>query len=70
MDFSVSSLVAGFIFGVFGIYIFNFGRKQQRASLIVTGLAMMVYPYFISNVYLVWGIGAVLLVAAYKMMKL
>ena len=67
MNFSLSSLAASFVFGVFGIYVFRFGKKHSHAASIILGLALMIYPYFIENVYLMWGLGAILTIFAYKM---
>ena len=36
------SLVPGGI----GFFLFAYGKKQQRWTLVVAGLAFMVYPYF------------------------
>ena len=64
-DFSPSSLIAGFVFGVFGLYLFRWGKKDANFSHLFTGLALMIYPYFVSGVFLTWGIGFSLLGVAY-----
>lgn len=69
MNFSMSALAASFVYGVFGIYLFKHGRKKAHAPLVVIGVALMVYPYFIENEFLLWGVGAVLLAVAYKMLN-
>ena len=69
MHFSLSSLAASFIFGVFGIYLFRHGKKKAHAPALLIGIALMIYPYFIENVFLLWGIGIVLLALAYKLLK-
>lgn len=65
MEFSFSTLFAGFIFGVIGMYLIKRGRDQSDLWWIGIGIAMIVYPYFFSNGYFVWGIGGVLVWAAY-----
>ena len=35
---------------------FIYGKKQARIPQIVLGILMMVYPYFISNLWLMSGI--------------
>ena len=60
------TLFAGFVFGTFGISIFNMARKRQKAVPMIAGIAMAVYPYFIDNVYLLWGVGAALLAVGVK----
>jgi hypothetical protein len=64
-NFSASSLFAGFAFGVFGWYVMQLGRKQSNPWHIVIGLALMVYPYFITGTWLMWGTGIGLLTLAY-----
>ena len=66
MDFSFSSLLAGFIFGVIGFYLFKWGKQKQAALPVVIGIVLMVYPYFISNVWLMWLIGVGLCFTAYR----
>lgn len=66
MNFSLSSLAAGFVFGVFGVYILKQGKKDANIPKILIGVAMLAYPYFIENIYLIWGLGAVLLFLGYK----
>lgn len=65
LDFSFSSLMAGFVFGVFGFYLIKEGRKQSHVWFILIGLFLMVYPYFISNTLLLWLIGCAGLALAY-----
>jgi len=64
-DFSASSLIAGFIFSVFGYYIFRYGGKQLNPWHRGIGLALMIYPYFISSVFLLWALGILGLGLAY-----
>ena len=56
-NFSWPSLIGGFIFGIIGLYAFNHGRKERNYKPVVIGLVLMVYPYFVSNVMLMYGIG-------------
>lgn len=65
-SFSFGNLFAGFAFGVFGMFIFARGRKKSDGVLIALGLALCIYPYFIYNSYLLWGIGFVLLYLSYR----
>ena len=56
------NILAGFIFGRIGWGAFRFGRQLERTKPIIIGLALMIYPYFVYNKYLLWGIGTSLLV--------
>jgi hypothetical protein len=66
MDFSVSSLMAGFIFGVCGFYLLKEGKKRSHPWFIGLGLALMIYPYFVSGPLATWGIGFAGLALAYN----
>ena len=67
MNFSLSSIAASFVFGVFGLYVFKYGRKHTHWPSVVLGISLMVYPYLIENLYLMWGVGFVLTYLAYRM---
>jgi glucose uptake protein GlcU len=66
MNFSVSSLLASFIFGVFGIYVFREGKRRADLSMVFIGLALMLYTYFTNSPWLDWGIGTALLLWFYQ----
>lgn len=65
MNFSVSTLLAGLLFGVVGIWLIRTGRREGNLRLPVIGLALLVYPYFSPNVWADWGIGLGLCALAY-----
>ena len=60
MNLDASSLVASFVVSGVGFVLFSYGRKMGRVPHVVTGLVLMIFPYFVSNVPLMFGIGAVL----------
>jgi hypothetical protein len=49
------------LFSVIGTAVLVYGRRQRRGVPVIVGIALMVYPYFISNVWVLVGIGALLL---------
>ena len=55
----------GLLFGSIGLGYFIYGRKQSRAVPLVCGLALIVYPYFVSNITLLVGIGVLLAAIPY-----
>ena len=65
IDFSPAGLMGAFIFGVIGLYVFRAGKKDVNYSLILTGVGLMVYPYFIPGVWLQWLTGFALCGVAY-----
>lgn len=57
MNFSLPNLIGGFIFGTFGFAAWRYGKGAQEWRPMVMGMALMIFPYFIDNVWLLYGIG-------------
>jgi hypothetical protein len=57
-----TSLFAGMIAGTLGLGYFIYGKKQSEAVPMLCGFALMVYPYFFSNVWLLVSVGVALCV--------
>ncbi len=53
-------LLASMVFGVIGFGVFIYGKKQALARPMAVGVALMVFPYFVSRVWLSWTIGVAL----------
>ena len=47
------------VFGSFGLGYFVYGKKQKKTVPLVSGIVLMVYPYFVSNSILLVVIGLV-----------
>lgn len=47
MDFSAGSLFASLVVGSIGMVLFLYGKRQARLPQLASGLAMMIYPYFV-----------------------
>ena len=62
--FSLLGFLLSLIFGGVGLRGFGHGQAHARMLLVVVGLALMVYPYFVSNWALSLAIGTLLTVAA------
>jgi len=62
--FSLLGFLLSLIFGGIGLGVFVYGKRHARMLLVVVGLALMVYPYFVSNWALSLAIGTLLTVAA------
>ena len=64
MNFSLDpyNILAGFIFGTLGWGVLSYGRKLDLWQPKAIGLSLMIYPYFFTNNWLLWGIGVALLV--------
>jgi hypothetical protein len=53
------------LFGSIGLGFFIYGRKQSAPVPLLCGIALMVFPYFVSNQLLLVGIGVVLCAIPY-----
>ena len=60
-----ATLFWGVIFGSIGVGFFVYGKKQQAFVPLLSGLGLMIIPYFISNLYFLIATGIVLMVAPY-----
>ena len=47
---SESSLIWSMLFGAIGVGFFIYGRRQRMMVPFVSGLALMIVPYFVDNV--------------------
>lgn len=56
-----ATLLWGLLFGSIGLGYFIYGRKQAQPVAKYTGIALMIYPYFISNTVMLVMLGALLL---------
>ena len=60
-----SSLLWGLLFGSIGLGFLIYGRKQKAVVPLVCGLALMIFPYFVSSTILLITIGIVLIAVPY-----
>lgn len=65
MKLNEAWLLWGLVFGSFGLGFFIYGKKQKAVVPLVCGIGLMVYPYFITNTYLLVGIGLALMAVPY-----
>lgn len=57
---SPAYIFGAILFGIFGYVAFRRGRKILAPSLTWAGVALMLYPYAVSQTWLLWAIGAAL----------
>jgi hypothetical protein len=62
---NVSTLMWGIIFGSIGLGFFVYGKKQKAVIPLLSGIGLMVFPYFISNIYILILSGVVLIALPY-----
>jgi hypothetical protein len=56
------TILAGIIFGTIGMGAFSYGKKLELWQPRVIGVALMVYPYLVYNVWALCGIAGAPLV--------
>ena len=57
----MASLWWGMLFGAIGLGYCAYARKQREPVPLVAGIGLMVFPYFVSNPWLMVLIGAALM---------
>lgn len=62
---STSLLFLGLLFGSVGFGYFLYGKRQAAIVPMVCGIALMVFPYFVSNVLILAIIGIALAALPY-----
>ena len=62
MDFSSNTLFLSLLFGSVGFGYFIYGKKQSKVIPLLVGLALCIYPYFVSNTYVMLALGVLLIV--------
>ncbi len=60
-----SALVLGMLFGAIGLGFFVYGKKQHAIIPLVCGIALMVFPYFVSNLLIMIVSGVALIALPY-----
>jgi len=58
---STAQLVWGMLFGAIGTGFFVYGKRQKAFVPLFVGMALFVFPYFMSNVYTLVIVGAILI---------
>jgi hypothetical protein len=60
-----ASLLWGVLFSSIGLGYFIYGRKQQQLVPLLCGIGLMGFTFFVSNSWLLVGIGVGLMVLPY-----
>ena len=56
-SFSFTNLIVGLIFSGIGIVAFVYGKKQGSFKPLLIGIALMVYPYFLTSTFWLCTVG-------------
>jgi hypothetical protein len=60
LEMNASTLIWGVIFGSIGLGFFVYGKKQKAVIPLLSGIGLMIFPYFISNLYILILSGTIL----------
>ena len=62
---NIANLLWGVLFSSIGLGFFIYGRKQRAVVPFLCGLALMVYPYFLSSQIALVAVGILLMAIPY-----
>ena len=62
---STAQLFWGLLFGSVGFGYFLYGKKQAAIVPLVCGVALMIFPYFVSNTWILVVVGIALAALPY-----
>ncbi len=60
-----AQLIWAVLFGAIGLGFFTYGKRQKAVIPLVVGITLFIFPYFISNVYLLVIVGTALVALPY-----
>ena len=60
IEFTAGWMLASLLVSSVGFGLFIYGKKQERIPQLIAGLAMMIYPAFVSSPVLMLAIGVAL----------
>jgi hypothetical protein len=60
-----SQLIWGVLFGAVGLGYFLYGKKQKAIVPLITGIALFIFPYFVTNTTMLVTTGCVLIALPY-----
>jgi hypothetical protein len=61
MDLDANSLLASLLVSSIGFVLLVYGKRMARAPQIITGIVLLVFPYFVPGALWILLIGAALL---------
>ena len=63
---SPAYIFGALLFGIIGIAAYRYGKKAKLSAPKWIGVALMLYPYVISETWILYAVGAGLCVALYR----
>jgi hypothetical protein len=63
---SLSYIIASLLFGIVGFWMLKEARRKANWELFFLAIALMVYPYFVTQALMTWAVGIALCALAYQ----
>jgi hypothetical protein len=70
VNLDATSLVSSLLVSSVGFVLLSYGRKMNRPPHALAGLTLLIYPYFIENAVIMFGIAAAILAALWLAARL
>jgi hypothetical protein len=70
MNLDPGYLIANLVVSGVGFVLFSYGRKQRRFPHTAMGIVLMIYPYFITDVGLMFMVGGLLMALLFALIRL
>ena len=67
---SASNLMWSILFGGIGMGYLAYARRQRDAISLISGVGLCAYTFFVSNVYLMVGVGVALIALPFVLKRL
>ena len=59
---NTAMILWGFIIEMIGMGYFIYGKKVSNFYVLISGIVMMIYPYFVSNIFVSIAVGIDLII--------
>ena len=62
---SPAYLIGMVLFSIIGYLAYRWGKKNSNAHVKWLGIALMLYPYAVSETWMLWAVGSILCLGVY-----
>jgi hypothetical protein len=59
LETGTANLIGGIVFGSIGFVAFIYGKRMNLWRIMLCGLALMIFPYFIADAVILYAVGAI-----------
>ena len=70
VDLDGNQILLSLLVSGIGLVLFMYGKRQSRIPQLVTGLVLCIFPYFVSNLWLMGGITVVILAVCWLLVNM